>query len=260
MDIQLILLIVAYHPSEREVNLLASSLDQLPDHIAYAVIANDYKDGEYVDMLAKNACLFVRNIANKGYGSAINYLFSRLPILPRYIGILNVDLYWNPGTFSDIVSFMDSNSDVVLLAPKIISPSGEIQYLCKQHPTLLGMFSRRFIPNKLKPSWLCLYDKWYTMSYCNYDLVFDVPYLSGCCMVARSESFLLSGGFDDSFFLYLEDADITRSLSMFGRCIHSPYGSVVHQWGRGNYRNLFLLMVNFHSAFIYFSKWGFRIW
>ena len=257
---QLILLIVAYHPSEREVNLLSSSLENLPDHIAYAVIANDFRLGEHVEKLAKNSYVFIRNQGNIGYGRAVNLLFSNLSFVPKYIGILNADLCWETGTFTNILDFMETNLNVSLLAPKIVSPLGETQYLCKQYPTLLGMLSRRFIPNILKPHWLRLYDRWYTMSYCNYDTIFDVPYLSGCCMVARSDSFILSGGFDDSYFLYLEDADITRSLSMFGRCIHYPDVSVVHQWGRGNYKSFYLMLVNIHSAFLYFSKWGFRLW
>ena len=54
----------------------------------------------------------------------------------------------------------------------------------------------------------------------DYGSIFDVPYLSGCCMVARSSSFIDCGGFDERYFLYLEDADLTRMLSETGRCIH----------------------------------------
>ena len=257
---KLLLLIVAYHPSESEVNTLSASLDNLPEHIAYAVIANDFRHGECIEKLANNAYMFLRNGQNIGYGRAINLLFKKLPTVPEYIGILNSDLSWNSGTFSRIINFMESNTDVSLLTPKIISPSGNTQYLCKQHPTILGMVSRRFIPNLIKPRWLCLYDRWYTMSHQDYESIFDVPYLSGCCMVARSTSFILSGGFDESFFLYLEDADLTRSLSLTGRCIHYPFESVIHQWGRGNYKNFFLMLVNLYSAYIYFKKWGLRLW
>jgi GT2 family glycosyltransferase len=86
--------------------------------------------------------------------------------------------------------------------------------------------------------------------------VFDVPYLSGCCMLIKREAFEKISGFDERYFLYLEDADITRSLAQHGRCVHLPVAGVVHGWGRGNYRKLGLMLVNIVSAWRYFRKWG----
>ena len=60
--------------------------------------------------------------------------------------------------------------------------------------------------------------------------------LAAVCMIIDSSVFINSGGFDERYFLYLEDADLTRSLSNFGRCIHFPYSQITHKWGRGNYK------------------------
>ena len=98
------------------------------------------------------------------------------------------------------------------------------------------------------------------MSEFDYNEVFEAPYLSGCCMIFRANSFYKIQGFDPSFFLYLEDADITRRLSSEGRCVHLPVAHIVHKWGRGNYRQNMLFLVNIISALIYFRKWGLAIW
>ena len=79
-------------------------------------------------------------------------------------------------------------------------------------------------------------------------------------MLARSDAFQRVGGFDERYFLYLEDADLTRSLAQQGRCVHLPVAGVVHGWGRGNYRNLRLMVVNLISAWRYFAKWGLSLW
>ena len=94
----------------------------------------------------------------------------------------------------------------------------------------------------------------------DYMKVFEVSYLSGCCMVMRSDNFLAIGGFDERFFLYFEDADITRCLSTKGKCVHLPLASVTHGWGRGSYNNISLMVVNIVSAGRYFLKWGIRLW
>jgi GT2 family glycosyltransferase len=256
---QLLLLFVAYHPSLEEVEKLRACLSQLPSKIGYAVVVNDHHQGEPVEQLAQRADSFLFNRDNPGYGRAVNRLVEHLGQLPPYIGVLNTDLTWQQGTFETLLAWMAVYPDVALAVPQLLDSVGRPQYLCKQHPTLLGLFSRRFIPERLKPSWLRRYDRWFVMDDHDYSQVLDVPYLSGCCMLMSSSAFLAVEGFDESFFLYLEDADLTRRMSRVGRTVHLPEAAVIHHWGRGNYRSKRLTLVNFHSAWIYFRKWGLRL-
>ncbi|CAE20260.1 glycosyltransferase [Prochlorococcus marinus str. MIT 9313] len=260
MKRDLILLFVAFHPLQDEVEQLAACLSCLPPQIGYAMAINDYCPGEAVEQLTKGADHFLCNSDNPGYGRAVNRLVSSLDEIPDYLGILNTDLSWCSGTFETILLWMQNNSDVSLAVPQILDPLGEPQKLCKQSPTVLGLFSRRFVPEVLKPSCLKRYDRWYVMDQFDYQNIFEVPYLSGCCMVVRSESFLQVGGFDERYFLYLEDADLTRALAYQGRCLHFPEVSVVHQWGKGNYQKFSLMIINIISAWRYFAKWGWKLW
>ena len=257
---QLLLLFVAYHPSDLEVRQLQACLAELPPQVGYAVVVNDHHPGEAVDQLQAEADCFLTNCDNPGYGRAVNRLVLRLGQLPPYIGVLNTDLSWQAGTFQQLLAWLQQHPQVNLAVPQILDEAGTPQQLCKQHPTVLGLFSRRFLPGWLKPNWLKRYDRWYVMSDQNYREVLEAPYLSGCCMLIRSEAFRRVGGFDERYFLYLEDADLTRSLARDGRCVHLPVAGVVHGWGRGNYRNLGLMAVNLISAWQYFRKWGWALW
>lgn len=257
---QLLLVFVAFHPSPGEVDGLQDCLNDLDPAIGYALVVNDHQPGEAVEALAAGADHVLYNRDNPGYGRAVNRLVGRLPQLPPFLGVLNTDLLWSSGSFERCLTWLQQERDVVLACPNILDEAGTPQQLCKQHPTALGLFSRRFLPKSLKPRWLRRYDDWYVMADRDYNSVFEVPYLSGCCMLMRSEAFRLAGGFDERFFLYLEDADITRSLERFGRCVHLPVAGVIHGWGRGNYRNLGLMLVNLSSAWHYFRKWGWRLW
>lgn len=233
--------------------------------MGYAVVVNDHRPGEPVEQLAAGAVCFLTNRDNPGYGRGVNRLMRVLAnnlvlTLPPYLGVLNTDLSWQSGTFERLLSWLEQHPDVSLAAPQILDEHGQSQQLCKRHPTLLGLFSRRFCPEALKPSWLKRYDRWYVMAEQDGQQVFDVPYLSGCCMLMRSDDFQRVGGFDERYFLYLEDADLTRSMARWGRCVHLPVASVVHGWGRGNYRNVKLMLVNIVSAWQYFCKWGWALW
>jgi GT2 family glycosyltransferase len=214
-----------------------------------------------VNLLAPSADLFLRLATNSGYGRAVNaavrQLAARGPI-PQFLGALNTDLAWEPGSIKTLIDWMGTHPEVVLAVPRLLDPAGREQHLCKQHPTLLGLFSRRFVPERFKAAWLQRYDRWYVMADRDYGQVLDVPYLSGCCMLMRSSAFMNVGGFDERFFLYLEDADLTRAMARLGRTVHLPLASVVHHWGRGNHSSLWLTLVNLNSAWIYFSKWGWR--
>ena len=260
MSRQLLLLLVAYHPSPEEVDQLQACLSALPDQVGYAVVVNDYLPGEAVEQLADGADCFLSNADNPGYGRAVNLLVAQLEEIPPYLGVLNTDLAWAVGTFEQLLGWLQQHPDVSLAVPQILDEAGKPQKLCKRHPTVLGLFSRRFLPDWLKPAWLKRYDRWYVMADQDYQQVFEVPYLSGCCMLMRSDAFRRVGGFDERYFLYLEDADLTRSLASEGKCVHLPVAGVVHNWGRGNYRNLSLMLVNLTSAWHYFSKWGWTLW
>lgn len=260
MKVDLLLLIVAYHPSKSEVERLNACLSLLPYNIQYGVVVNDYIEGEPISQLFSNSLYYRINYNNVGYGKAVNQLFDAAPFIPPYIGVLNTDLSWIGNIFNPMIEYLSAHEDINLLVPKILNKDGGIEYLCKQNPTLLALVSRRFIPKALKPNLLRRYDRWYTMQEYDYNTIFDVPYLSGCCMIFRSSAFKDISGFDERYFLYLEDADITRSIAINGRCIHFPFSSVVHNWGRGNYRDLKLLIVNLVSAWQYFFKWGVSLW
>ena len=261
-ECEVILVLVAFHPGEEEVRRLQQSLAALEPWIGYAVAVNDHKPGEAVDRLAEGARLFMANRDNPGYGRAVNRAVQALQQrgeTAEWMGVLNTDLSWQEGTFELLFGWLREHPEVVLAVPQLLGADGVVQKLCKRHPTVLGLFSRRFIPEWLKGRALRRYDAWYVMAEQDYGQIFDVEYLSGCCMLMSMRAFKSVGGFDSRYFLYLEDADLTRSMAATGRTIHLPLAYVIHHWGRGNYRSWRLVLVNLHSAWIYFRKWGLRI-
>ena len=167
---------------------MLACLSELSSEVGYAVVVNDYNPGESVDLLFEKADCILCNHDNPGYGRAVNRLFVELgQIAVPYIGVLNTDLTWDAGTFEELFAWMNLHPEVSLAVPQILDQSGQQQKLCKQNPTLLGLLLGA-IPNSLKPSWLKRYVDG-VMAEQNYDDVFEVPYLSSCCMLIRSEDF-----------------------------------------------------------------------
>jgi hypothetical protein len=84
----------------------------------------------------------------------------------------------------------------------------------------------------------------------------DVPYLSGCFMALRVEALRKIGLFDERFFMYPEDIDLTRRMAECYRTTYFPKVRVVHDHARESYRNYRMLWVHIKNMIIYFNKWG----
>ena len=93
----------------------------------------------------------------------------------------------------------------------------------------------------------------------SYDAIMDVPYLSGCCMFLRTEALKKVGLFDERFFLYPEDIDLTRRIHKHYRTVFYPYVSVIHQHERSSYKSLKMMRIHVQNMIKYFNKWGW-IW
>lgn len=62
----------------------------------------------------------------------------------------------------------------------------------------------------------------------------EIDCCTGCFMFCRSETLKKCRGFDRRYFLYFEDADLTREMQKYGKTVYSPNHTVTHSWKREN--------------------------
>jgi GT2 family glycosyltransferase len=147
---------------------------------------------------------------------------------------------------------MDSNPEVGQLMPKVFYSDGEIQYLCKLLPTPFDLIFRRFLP----ASWTMNQIHKFELRNSGYNQIMDVPYLSGCFMLLRTDALKEVGLFDELFFMYPEDIDLTRRIHQKFRTVFYPEVSIVHHHARSSYLNLKMLWIHTTNMIHYFNKWG----
>jgi len=198
---------------------------------------------------------YMPNKANMGYGAGHNVAIRQtLKQKVKYHLVLNPDVYFEKGTIEKLYDFMENSPDIGLVMPKILYPDGSIQYLCKLLPTPMDLIRRRFFPAS---KYLDRRNFLYELKFTSYDKIMDVPYLSGCFMFIRTEALSRAGLFDERFFLYLEDVDLSRRIHKHYRTVYYPEVSVFHQHEKGSYKNSKLLIYHLLSAIRYFNKWGY---
>ena len=161
----------------------------------------------------------------------------------------------NSDSIRALVNRLDTQPQTGLVMPKIIDPAGQTQYLARRDLTVMDLFLR-YLPGKF----FAHRENYHAMRDQNYDKPFLIEFASGCLMAMRSADFKAVGGFDPRYFLYAEDADLSRMIRQQGLEVwYDPAAVVEHAWERGSYRNIRMFWIHLRSLWLYFRKWGFRL-
>ncbi|MFH0710699.1 MAG: glycosyltransferase family 2 protein [Pseudomonadota bacterium] len=197
---------------------------------------------------------YIHNPSNLGYGAAHNIAIAKsIESGINYHLVLNPDVYFENGVLEKVMTYMDANLDVGLLMPKVLYPNGDIQYIAKLLPTPWDLFARRFIPIK---SYLEKINRRYSLIFFDYSSTVQIPFVSGCFMFLRTDTLKQVGIFDENYFMYLEDADLSRRIGTVSKTILYPHVHIYHEYERGAHKNFRLLWIFICSTFTYFNKYG----
>ena len=192
---------------------------------------------------------------NLGYGAGHNVAMAKSLSNSPYHIVLNPDIAFEPEILIKAIHYMDRHLDVGLLSPAITFPSGAPQQMCRQLPTPFDLIARRFLPGFIKPLFKKKLNA-YIISDLDYTKSHNIPNLPGSFMFLRSSAIQDVGAFDEKFFMYLEDVDLTRRINAKYKTIFYPKINITHSLAQGSYKNPKLLVYHIESALYYFNKWG----
>ncbi len=199
---------------------------------------------------------YLASDCNLGFGAGHNLaLASQNGSFPEFHLMLNPDILLQREVLSQLLQKMQICPDVGLLMPKVVYADGTFQPVCKLLPTPADFALRRFAPAFLKNLLRKKLARYELEGIENVECD-KVPFLSGCFLFARRSVLERVGGFDERFFLYLEDVDLCRRMAEHSKLLYWPEVSVVHLCYRGAYRSTKLMLLFLRSAIAYFQKWG----
>lgn len=191
----------------------------------------------------------IRTGTNEGFGASHNKILNLID--SDYHAIVNPDIIIDDDIILKMTNYLEEHKDINLLSPKICFPDGRNQLLGKRNPKFKYLVASR-MRNEKEPGKLL---REYTMIDEDWSKPFDIQNATGCFMLFRTSAFKELGGFDDRYFMYFEDCDITREINKTSRAVFFPYAIVYHVWGRDSKRNFNLMKIHISSMFKYFSKW-----
>lgn len=236
------------------ISTIAKTLETLFDEtqnidFKLYVVDNGSSDGtpEYIEKNFSQVSV-IRSGKNVGFGAGHNIVINSID--SSYHAIINPDIVLKENAIKKMVDYMEKNTDIGLLSPRICFPDGRDQILGKRNPQLKYLVASRLRGDE--PSKLL---REYAMLDCDLSKPVRIENATGCFMLLRTDLLKKIGGFDEGYFMYFEDADLARRVNEVSKCVYYPNAIVNHVWGRESKRNLKLMCVHIDSMCRYFRKW-----
>ena len=193
------------------------------------------------------------HVKNNGFGAGHNIaLKESIKKGEIYHLVMNADVYWEGDVIEELIGYMESDNSAGLIAPKVFYPDGDLQYTCRMLPTPMDLFIKRFVPGKFFEKRL----KRYLLAEHDHDFMLDSPYLLGSFLLFRNSTLKEVGLFDERFFMYPEDIDITRRIHEKWKTIYYPKVCIIHEHQAASRKNKKMLWIHFYNMIKYFNKWG----
>lgn len=211
---------------------------------------NGSTDGAPEAAAGEGRATLLRTGGNLGYGAASNRAVAGAESL--WVVVANPDVAWMPGSLDELLDAADRWPRAGALGPAIRTPEGNLYPSARDRPSLGRGIGHALV------GWWWPSNPWTA----NYRRERGVPveepvgWLSGSCLLLRREAFVAVGGFDESYFMFMEDLDLGDRLAAAGwLSVYAPSAVVEHTGGHSWRRAPTRMLYHHHrSAYRYLSR------
>ncbi|ABW15223.1 glycosyl transferase family 2 [Parafrankia sp. EAN1pec] len=182
---------------------------------------------------------------NLGYGTAANR--GAAGASAPWLLVANADIAFAPGSLDELIAAADRWPGGGAFGPGITNPDGALYPSARDLPSL-----GRGIGHALF-GWCWPTNPW-TASYRRErgaPREMTAGWLSGSCQLLRREVFEGVGGFDESYFMFMEDVDLGRRIGLADQqLVYVPSAVVEHLGGHSTKRSSRKMVVAHHRSMI----------
>ena len=242
--------IVVYKEDITTLQKCIASFVQSPFATTLYIIDNSPEDS-ISEQLDNPKIQYVFSGENVGFGKGHNQVIDLLKKNSSdFHLILNPDMAFDPKILESLVSELSKQKSSAVIAPKILFPYGTMQYTARKFPSFSEQCYRflRIFPKKTQ-----------RQEYRDQDLntLFYPDFIHGNFMLFKTADFLSLQGFDERFFMYMEDVDVCRRIQKLDKkVVYDPSVFAYHEFRKGSRKKLRLFLTHLNSMLKYYKKWG----
>jgi GT2 family glycosyltransferase len=252
--VKLSIVIVNYHHS----HLLGGCLESIYLTVKEAQFEIILADNSFRDdgLEAVLKCFpeirLIDNLKNIGFARANNQ--AAKIATGDFLLFINPDTIMTQGAIQTMLDYLCSDLTIGVLGPKVLNLDGSIQYSCRKFPTIWsGLFNRYSLMTRLFPN--NHYSKDYLMLDYDHNSTRSVDWVSGCCMMIPNSIFIKANGFDENYFLFIEDVDLCKTIQKEGyRVDYFPDAKIYHKISSSNSKSAPQTIIKRHQGMIYYNQ------
>jgi GT2 family glycosyltransferase len=191
------------------------------------VVDNCSTDGSVEAFKKEFSSLIVLPLdSNRGFGFGCNR--GAEAAKGRYLFFLNNDALLSEDTPTILASFLEEHPTVAACGPRLLNPDNSFQLSLGLDPGIVDEWTMRSWQKHLRmntPGFALQLEERFAGA--------KVDWVSGAALMIRRDVFRRLEGFDESFFMYFEDADLCRQIRGLGYDVAFVNAtSVVHLLGQ----------------------------
>jgi GT2 family glycosyltransferase len=206
---------VVTHNSAADLERFLAGQVQLALELDSPLILVDNASSDATIDLARShgdAVTLIASARNRGYAAAVNSAATAVP--GRDLLLLNPDVEAPPAdAVGALTGFLSARPRAAVVAPRQVGDDGRTQPSARRFPSLVAMLGSLPVAGRLGAV-RRRYDDYLSPSWSDEDT--RVDWVNGAAMLIRREAFDALGGWDERFFLYMEDADFCRRCARAG--------------------------------------------
>lgn len=194
----------------------------------------------------------IANADNPGFGKANNQAFRMAQ--GEYVLCINPDTFVSEDTLTRCLDFMQDHPDAGCMGVKMLNADGTFAPESRRGvPTPWASFCKITRLSRLFPKTKTF--GYYYLQYLPVDEPAKIEIVSGAFMMVKRDVVADVGIFDEDFFMYCEDTDLSYRMLKAGRNNYYLPTQILHYKGESTRRNTYSYVNNFYKAiFIFFKK------
>ncbi len=246
---KLSIIIVSYNVSNFLEQCLLSVQEACKNIVAEIIVVdNNSTDGTY-EMISKKFTdiKWISNKNNLGFSKANNQGVDKAN--GEYILILNPDTIVSEDTFDKILHFAEIQKNLGAIGVKLIDGTGNFLPESKRNVPTIRIANQKIRGNS----------KNYYANYLPLNKNAEVEILTGAFMLLKRKVYQSIGGFDEDYFMYGEDIDLSYKLLNKGyQNYYFGSTTIIHYKGESTVKDISYLK-HFYGAMRIFYKKHFKV-